>query len=72
MLFYMASKPFDPQKNNWISMYYLFFNRYPQMLFFALATIYFVILPFKRSVCKGKLQSLCYYTMIGAFCCIVY
>lgn len=42
------------------------------MLFFVLATIYVVVLPFKRRVCKNKLRSLCYYTMIGAFCCAVY
>lgn len=72
MLFYMASKPFNPQKNNYISMYYLFFNRYPQMLFFALTTFYVVILPFKKKVCKSKLRTLCYYVLVGVFCCAVY
>lgn len=72
MLFYMASKPFDPQKNSYISMYYLFFNRYPQMLFFVLTTLCVVAMPYKRKICKNKLRALCYYAMIGVFCCVVY
>ena len=72
MLFYMSSKPFDATKNHFAGMYYLFFNRYPQIVFLILLLFHFFVIPCRKTFCKTKLLKVCYLGGVATLCYTIY